>query len=60
MWRMSASRREAPITSFNRKDLNSRRKLVQCNVLSLALYGAEIWTFRKVDQKYVENFEMRC
>jgi hypothetical protein len=26
----------------------------------MALHGAEIWTFRKVDQEYVENFEMRC
>jgi hypothetical protein len=24
------------------------------------LYGAETWTLRKVDQKYVESFEMWC
>jgi hypothetical protein len=24
------------------------------------VYGAEMWTLRKVDQKYVENFEMWC
>jgi hypothetical protein len=24
------------------------------------LYGAETWTFRKVDQKYLESFEMWC
>jgi hypothetical protein len=23
-----------------------------------ALYGAENWTFRKADEKYLENFEM--
>jgi len=22
------------------------------------LYGAETWTFRKVDQKYLESFEL--
>jgi beta-xylosidase len=25
-----------------------------------ALYNAETWTFRKVDQKRLEGFEMRC
>jgi len=24
------------------------------------LYGAETWTLRKVDQKCLESFEMRC
>jgi hypothetical protein len=24
------------------------------------LYGAETWTLRKVDQKYLERFEMWC
>jgi len=24
------------------------------------LYGAETWTLRKVDQKYLESFEMWC
>jgi hypothetical protein len=24
----------------------------------MALYGAETWTLRKVDQKYLENFEV--
>jgi hypothetical protein len=28
--------------------------------LSIALYGAETWTLRKVDQKYLESFEMWC
>jgi hypothetical protein len=26
----------------------------------MALYGAEIWTLRAVDQKHVESFEMWC
>jgi hypothetical protein len=40
-----------PSTSFNRKDLNSRKTLVKCDILSMALYGAENWAFRKLDQK---------
>jgi hypothetical protein len=41
-------------------DLNLRKKLVKCYILSIALYGAETWTLRKVDQKYRERFEMMC
>ena len=26
----------------------------------MALYGAETWTFRAVDQKHLESFEMLC
>jgi hypothetical protein len=29
-------------------------------ILSIALYGAETWTLRKVDQKYLKSFEMWC
>jgi hypothetical protein len=54
--------------AFNKKkylftsklDLNLRRKLVKCYTWSIALYGAETWTLRKVDQKYLESFEMWC
>jgi hypothetical protein len=28
--------------------------------LKQAFYGAETWTLRKVDQKYLESFEMWC
>jgi hypothetical protein len=28
--------------------------------LSIALYGAETWTLRKVDHKYLESSEMWC
>jgi hypothetical protein len=41
-------------------DLNLRKKLVKCYIWSIALYGAETWTLRKVDQKYLETFEMLC
>jgi hypothetical protein len=46
-------------TLFTSKlDLNLRKKLVKCYIWSIALYGAEMWTLRKVDQKYLESFEM--
>ena len=55
-------------SAFNRKktlftskfNLNSRKKLVKCYIWSITLCGAETWTLRKVDEKYVENFEMWC
>jgi hypothetical protein len=31
-----------------------------CYVWSIALYGAETWTLRAVDQKNLESFEMWC
>jgi hypothetical protein len=51
--------------SFNKKflfasrlDLNLRKKLVKCLIWSIALFGAESWTLRKVVWKYRERFEM--
>jgi len=29
-------------------------------ILNMALYGAETWTLRAADQKYLECFEMWC
>jgi len=29
-------------------------------IWSIALYGAETWTLRAADQKYLESFEMWC
>jgi hypothetical protein len=40
--------------------LELRKKLVKCYNWSIALYGAETWTLRKLDQKYLESFEMLC
>jgi hypothetical protein len=34
--------------------------MVKCYIWSIALYGDETWTLRKVDQKYLESFEMWC
>jgi hypothetical protein len=55
-------------SAFNRKKilftsklyLNLKKKLVKCCIWSIAFYGAETWTLRKVDRKYVESFETRC
>jgi hypothetical protein len=41
-------------------DLNLSKKLVKCCIWSIALYGAKTWTLQKVDQKYLESFEMWC
>jgi len=41
-------------------NLNLRKKLVKCYIWNIYLYGAENWTLFKVDQIYVESFEMWC
>ena len=54
--------------AFNKKralftstlDLELRKKLVKFYIWSIALYGAETWTLRAVDQKHLESFEMWC
>jgi hypothetical protein len=40
--------------------LKFTKKLVKCYIWSMALYGAEIWKIRAVDQKHLEIFEMWC
>jgi len=55
-------------TAFNKNrslftsalDLELRKKLVKCYIFSIALYGAETWTLRAVDQKHLESFKMWC
>ena len=44
----------------NTLDLKLRKKLIKCYIWSMALYGAETWTIRAVDQKHLESFEMWC
>jgi hypothetical protein len=39
-------------------DLNLRKKIVKRHIWNITLYGAETWTLRKVDQKYLEKFKM--
>jgi hypothetical protein len=33
---------------------------VKCYIWSIALYGAETWTLRAVDQKHLQSFEIWC
>jgi hypothetical protein len=44
--------------SASKVDLNLRNEVPKCCILSVALHGPESWTIRKVDQKYLESFEM--
>jgi len=37
-----------------------KKKLVNCYIWSIALYGAETWTIRSVDQKHLDSFEIWC
>ena len=44
----------------SKSDFNLRKKLVKFYIWSIALHGAETWTLRKVDQKYLESFGRWC
>jgi hypothetical protein len=54
--------------AFNKKralftskmDLELRKKPVKCYIWGIALYGAETWTLRTVDQKHMESCEIWC
>jgi len=39
-------------------DLNLMKELVKCYIWSKDLYGTDTWTFRKIEQKYLECIEM--
>ena len=41
-------------------DLNLRKKPVKCYIWGTAAYGAETWTLRRGDEKYLESFDMWC
>ena len=41
-------------------DLKLRKTLVKWYIWSLAVYGAETWMLRAVDQKHLESFEVLC
>jgi hypothetical protein len=49
--------------AFNRKKTPSTSRLdliFKEETCEMLLYGAEIWTHRKVGRKYLESFEMWC
>jgi hypothetical protein len=48
------------INSSIKMDLELRKKLIKCYIWSIALYGAEIWMLRAVEQEHLENSEMWC
>ena len=46
------------VTLFTSKlDLNLRKKLIKYYIWSMAFYGAETWTLRAADQKYLEGLK---
>ena len=57
-----------PKEAFDRKmslltsklKIELEKKLVRCYVWSIALYGSETWTLRKLERKYLDSFEMWC
>jgi len=55
-WKKQYSTRRRLFT--NKLDLNLRKKLIKCYIWSITLWDAETWTLRKVDQKYLESFEI--
>jgi hypothetical protein len=65
---IQTSRSAVEKAAFNKKetlftsnfDLNLNKKLANCYISSIALYGNETWTLRKVDQKYPEKSEIWC
>jgi hypothetical protein len=56
MVKAAFERKKALFTS--KFDLHLSKKLVKCYTWSLAFYGADIWTLREVNQKYLESVEM--
>ena len=55
-WYKNSGRKAHHASRFCEFELNLRKKLVKCNIWSIAIYGAETWTLRKVDQKYLAKF----
>jgi hypothetical protein len=39
-------------------NLNLRKILIKCYILSTALCDAETWTIQKIDHKYLGSFKM--
>jgi hypothetical protein len=44
----------------DRTEINLRKELVKSRIWIIDLYGAETWTLRIVDHKYLESFEEWC
>jgi len=56
------------IAEFNKKktlftsklEFNLKKEPVKCYIWSIALYGTETWTLRRVDKKCLESVKMWC
>ena len=46
------------ITFQQQNGLNFKEENRKCYIWGMTLYGAETWTLLKIDQNYVESFEM--
>ncbi|KAI5718355.1 hypothetical protein M8J77_019970 [Diaphorina citri] len=46
------------LLTTRRIPLKLRKRFAKCYVWSVVLYGAETWTMRKKEEKYLESFEM--
>ena len=53
MAKAAFNKKRAPFAST--LELKLWKKLLKCYIWSIALYGAETWTLRAVDQKYLER-----
>jgi hypothetical protein len=47
-----------PILHISRLKVNLRKRVVQCYIWIMALYDAEKWRLRKIDQNYLESFKI--
>ena len=56
MAKAAFDKKKALFTS--KMDLNLMKKLVNCYICSIAVYGAEILTLQKIFQKCLGSFEM--
>ena len=50
-------KKKKKILFTSKLDLNLRKKLVKCYIWSMAFYGAETWTLRAADKKYLESLK---
>jgi hypothetical protein len=58
MAKAASSKKKNLFTS--KLDVHLRKKPITCYIWCVALCGAENWTLRAVDQKYLGSFEMWC
>jgi hypothetical protein len=67
VWCLSVTKSSTPIAKAVSNKLkmfhqqtghNLGKELVKCNIWSVAVYDAEPWTLGKVDQNFLESFEM--